>query len=141
MGDPRKGEVTDHYTARAITRFVRDTLGCSCPTEVFSRLELDPNVHVAGIDYPFTRIVIGERLLVLVVTSGDGEALRQGLPALISYGRAERDRMGYNRFRLVVAVTDSGELEPMADGVLGEMDDRVHLHVVGRWELPVLSGG
>ena len=41
-----------------VKRFVRDTLGCECPDEVFRRIDIDRQATLGG--EAATRIVIGE---------------------------------------------------------------------------------
>jgi hypothetical protein len=108
---------------------VRDTLGCTCPEEVFREIdELPPTP-----DSPVTRSwVIGDRLMIQILRTDDARALATRLPA-----RRERDRRGLNRVRLVIASDD-----PTAAGleVIPLPDDRIHLHVLPRAALAGLGG-
>jgi len=117
-----------------IRRFVRDTLGCTCPDSVFSRVDSRRNVQV-GEAVLSHRIDVGRRLLVYVLPNDDPEQLRARLAGLIASGRQERDRLGFNRLRVVVATWDLEKLGPLArelfDGA-DARDERVHLHLVGR---------
>lgn len=80
------------------------------------------------------RILIGGRLLIYVVPAalaGDPVALA---PRLLAAGVAERDREGFNRFRLVLL----GRVEPDAALALRRVcrgrvgaDARAHLHLIG----------
>jgi hypothetical protein len=120
MGDP------------AVERFVRETLGCGCPDEVFGDLRVEP----AGDGYE-AAIHVGGRLLVLLLRAADG-VTQQRFARAVAGGIARRDKEGYNRLRLVV-VTDRQEtaaieaaFSPLLDG-----HDRVHLHVVSAAECPL----
>ncbi|OQX45698.1 MAG: hypothetical protein B0D90_02135, partial [Candidatus Sedimenticola endophacoides] len=89
-----------------ITPFVR-RLGCRCPAALFERIESGIRRR-CGVDCQ--RILIGGRLLIYVVPAalaGDPVALA---PRLLAAGVAERDREGFNRFRLVLL----GRVEPDA---------------------------
>jgi len=127
--------MTGHGQApEPIRHFVRDTLGCTCPDSVFSRVDSRRNVQV-GEAVLSHRIDVGRRLLVYVLPSDDPEQLMAGLAGLIASGRQERDRLGFNRLRVVVATWDLERLGPVArrlfDGADGR-DERVHLHLVDR---------
>ena len=121
-----------------IERFVRGTLGCGCPDEVFQSItirRLPP-----GADRPpVVELLVGSRLLIHVVAPPADDSATDWLERLAANGRATRDRHGYNRFRLVVAAPDG--VAPAAD--LAERfarttvgDDRMHLHVVASDRLP-----
>lgn len=132
--------MTGHGQVSApIRHFVRDTLGCTCPDSVFSRVDSQRNVQV-GEAVLSHRIDVGRRLLVYVLPCDDPEQLRARLAGLIASGRHERDRLGFNRLRVVVATWDPDKLGPEAwrlfDGA-DARDERVHLHLVGR---PAVSG-
>ena len=49
-----------------IERFVRETLGCNCPAEVFARIE-DDSLPSTNSGPPIRRIAIGSRLLIYLV--------------------------------------------------------------------------
>ena len=123
----------------AIERFVRGTLGCQCPDEVFRDIELGP-LALPGSDGTGQRLVIGDRLLIHVVTAPERPELLP-LEELATAGRDERDRRGLNRFRLVVgmpaAASDAPSLEQRFNRALGG-DDRAHLHVLAADQLPIV---
>jgi len=117
-----------------LVSFVREGLGCGCPDEVFSFVQIKKKPDVfrgLPIDYLVT---IGDRLLVGIclsesLDSGMGEGIKKSLAA----GKKLRDSAGFNRFRLVVA---SEEADSIASAIqeqfndLAGLDDKVHLHVV-----------
>ena len=126
--------------AQALKFFIRDGLGCGCPDEVFSFIQIKKKPDVfrgLPIDYLVT---IGDRLLVAICLS---ESLNNGMGADIkeslAAGKQLRDRAGFNRFRLVVASEDADSIVPTIQeqfsGLTG-LDDRVHLHVVRPSVLP-----
>jgi hypothetical protein len=124
----------------AIEHFVRDTLGCQCPDEVFRQIEVSP---LAGPDGRGAgrRIVVGGRLLIHVVEAPKRLDEPDWLERLAAAGRDERDGRGYNRFRLVVATAtaagDTSALEGRFIRALGG-DERAHLHVVEADQLPIV---
>jgi len=122
----------------SIEHFVRGTLGCGCPDEVFQHLVVSRLPPIAGRP-PIVQLQVGSRLLIHVVAPPADAASGGWIEQLASNGRAARDRHGYNRFRLVIASPvvplPSRDLEDrFARAIVG--DDKVHLHVVDRGELP-----
>ena len=124
----------------AIERFVRGTLGCQCPDEVFRHVEVGPLPLPAGRGTG-RRLVIGDRLLIHIVEAPERLDAPDWLERLAAAGRDERDGRGYNRFRLVVATPtaagDPSALEGRFTRVLGA-DDRAHLHVLPADLLPIV---
>jgi len=123
----------------AIERFVRGTLGCQCPDAVFGNVEVGP-LALPGSIGTGRRLVIGDRLLIHVVTASERPELL-GLEELAIAGRDERDHLGLNRFRLVIgmptAASDTSSLEQRFRRALG-VDDRAHLHVLAAAPLPIV---
>lgn len=122
----------------AIERFVRGTLGCGCPDEVFEHLAVSRLPPTAGRP-PIVQLQVGSRLLIHVVAPPDGAAANGWIEQLAASGRTARDRHGYNRFRLVIASptppASTRELqERFARAIVG--DEKAHLHFVGSEQLP-----
>jgi len=127
-----------HADRASIERFVRGTLGCGCPDEVFEHLAVSRLPPIAGRP-PIVQLQVGSRLLIHVAALPGDAATCSWIEQLASSGRAARDRHGYNRFRLVIASpvppASARELEDrFARAIVG--DDKAHLHVVDRGELP-----
>jgi len=124
----------------AIERFVRGTLGCRCPDEVFRHVEVGPLPLPAG-GGTGRRLVVGERLLIHIVEAPERPDEPDWLERLAAAGRDERDGRGYNRFRMVVATPtaagDPSALEGRFTCALGG-DDRAHLHVLAADLLPIV---
>jgi hypothetical protein len=119
--------------------FVQKTLGCGCPEEVFSHIEYRTaipleNHLLAG------KINIGNRLLVYIAEIIKEEELSDLLPFLVKQGVAERDKLQFNRFRLVIAAEGNGNVEQHANTVFVnvEKDEKVHLHIIRKSEIPFL---
>jgi hypothetical protein len=123
----------------ALERFVRDTLGCQCPDEVFHNVEVGPLALPGGMGTG-RRLVIGDRLLIHVIAASQ-RPQRLQLEELAIAGRDERDRLGLNRFRLVVgmpaATSDAPAFEQRFRRALGG-DDRAHLHLLAADRLPIV---
>jgi hypothetical protein len=87
------------------------------------------------------RLVIGDRLLIHIVAASGRTDLFPQIEKLAAAGRDERDRRGYNRFRLVVAIPamtgDAASLGQRFSRALGG-DDRAHLHVLAADQLPIV---
>lgn len=125
-----------------ITRFVRGTLGCRCPDGVFQSIvigeERTPDNRV-----PFTRLLVGDRLLIYVLPASSAAMAPNTLAVLAGQGRAERDAKGYNRFRLVVASDDPAAQAVAARAIFEHVvghDEKAHLHLVIRGEIPMAIG-
>jgi len=119
--------------ADELVRFVRETLGCGCPDEIVARIAVESSeAGERGLD-------VGGRLMVRVLATDDPERVIETFPATVERLRAERDRRGFNRLRLVLAPPGSellgDRLAAVMDG-LAAADDRVHLHVAGAGDLP-----
>lgn len=124
--------------ATGIERFVQGTLGCQCPDEVFRHVEVGrlPAGGATG-----RRLVIGDRLLIHIVEAPERPDAPDWLERLAAAGRDERNRRGYNRFRLVVATStatgDPSALEGRFTRAL-RADARAHLHVLPADLLPIV---
>ena len=124
-----------------IKGFVRSTLGCSCPDDIFSDIEYRKHVKIPNCQLDVTKILVGQRLLVFVVFADNGAALLKELPGVIVFGKRERDLYGYNRFRLVVATDGTEAIGPLAQEAFRNsqiLDEKIHLHVVSGDEVAKL---
>ena len=118
-------------TCREIKTFVRNELECACPDEVFSLIhwEMNPDAF-AGLPVDCL-IRVGGRLLIAVCKSSEIGAW--SIVSLLITGRNLRDRLDFNRFRLVIVSDDPerdfAEYQARFSEMTG-MDEKVHLHVV-----------
>ena len=115
-----------------IEGFVRETLGCTCPAKVFAQIE-DDLLPATGSGPPIRRIAIGGRLLIYLIDIEKGPDADVQLAAWVRQGVAERDRLGMNRFRLVLAANHPERIADAAAASferLQALNDKVHLHVV-----------
>lgn len=119
------------YPAPALLRaFVREILGCTCPDAVFEVVERT-EVAAPGSGVPYTRWLIGDRLLIYLVRPQSAPAEIAG--ELAALGREDRDRRGLNRFRLVIAsAACEGEAHAVARAfaAVAGQDPKAHLHCV-----------
>ena len=140
-GRSRRYRLNPHHTDE-ITRFIRGTLGCQCPDDVFQSIVIGEE-RTADHGEPFTRLLVGDRLLIYIVPTSATAAVPDTLAALARRGQVERDAKGYNRFRLVIASRDAAAQSTAAravfDAALGH-DDKAHLHLVAGSEIPIALG-
>jgi hypothetical protein len=129
--------VTPRFHARPerIKHFIQNTLGCSCPEEVFRSIDVRRNVRLNSFIVLDSALIIGNRLLVYLAEAGSAGCIEEHLPVLVAAGKKERDERGLNRFRLVL-VADEPETVLWAAGKLFEelrgADGKVHLHVISK---------
>jgi hypothetical protein len=113
-------------------KFIRETLGCGCPEEVFDNLVLAEETIGDG-EAAVRTLLVGNRLLVVMLSCRDWNDLSGILPQLVGHYRQKRDEMGFNRVRLVVACDQPALLQPAASlcfaGLPG-VDERMHLHLL-----------
>ncbi|WP_373509499.1 hypothetical protein [Thiocapsa sp.] len=117
-----------------LERFVRETLGCTCPDEVFERVEIREGQPLPN-GGRVRRIAIGGRLLIYLVDSVPVDAVDRDTRRWTLSGRIDRDGAGMNRFRLVIGLDGlSGSHADRMKGAFAaacdEGDDRMHLHLV-----------
>jgi hypothetical protein len=117
---------------RRIERFVRERLGCACPSEVFADVRVTERPADFA-DLPVHRVLgIGGRLLLVVCTAAAAEALAGDLPRVVAAARGMRDRDGYRRVRILVPAADPAAARPLLEPPFiraSAGDERVHLHV------------
>ncbi|MHC4742690.1 MAG: hypothetical protein ACYS8Z_12300 [Planctomycetota bacterium] len=122
-----------------IKSFVKQTLGCTCPDEVFERIDCEGGVKLPGgieLDY---RIVIGDRLLIFVVGIDQFGSLAGVLPRLVTAGTQERDANGLNRFRLVLLTHHPDRIAEKASNIFNSLksDQKTHLHIIAKDDFPI----
>jgi hypothetical protein len=129
--------MNDTTNRQQIKHFVRDTLGCTCPDEVFEQIRQVEQCAVFASAHAVYEI--GGRLCVAVYAPVKWRELAQKLGLLVADGMQYRDQHGYNRFRLVIACSDDDAVIqlPQVFEALSGIDDKVHLHVVPPSQLPV----
>ncbi|MFD2111329.1 hypothetical protein [Thiorhodococcus fuscus] len=132
--------MTTEPASPELAQFIRQTLGCGCPPEIFEHVVDAPTAisRNAGIR---RRIDVGGRLLIYLVEPHDADQALTRLTNWISAGRTERDSAGMNRLRLVLALDsptpqDRARLESaFAEAAQG--DERLHLHILAPSTCPI----
>ncbi len=112
-----------------IKRFVQETLGCSCPEEVFNKIEYQN----AGSGIWERKVNVGDRLLIYILTMNEKSDIRHVISTALKQGIEERDNMGLNRFRLVLVSSRQKELRGSAEQAFKNSkytDEKAHLHIV-----------
>ncbi len=123
---------------QAVTRFVREVIGCNCPDEVFQHIEIQRGSSAVKACSADCELRVGGRLLILV-TSESVANLSSRLGQVFAEGKTARDEHKFNRFRLVVQTENAAqERERLlrAFEEVAETDERTHLHVLGKTEVP-----
>jgi hypothetical protein len=112
----------------AVRHLVRDLLGCTCPEEVFDDIDARWRGGVRTLE-----LRVGGRLLIHVRWPTDWLAADAALSGWIGEGRVARDREGFNRFRLVLALAPEGAASAGLRRRFAELagaDERLHLHLL-----------
>jgi len=119
-----------------IINLIRNTLRCSCPDEVFhtisregpdnqdilySMIESADPKAVAGVD---AIVSVGSKLIVVIC----GTVKEEDLAQLVSKAVSVRDRMNFNRARIVLKKTRISI--DTVDRLMAKFDNRVHLHTL-----------
>ena len=117
-----------------IKRFVQETLGCSCPEEVFNQIDYQKEYDgISG-----SKVNVGNRLLIYIITMEGKSSIQGVINSALERGVVERDKKGFNRFRLVLVACHPDELRSSAERAFnssGYTDEKTHLHVVNESEV------
>ena len=125
---------------KAITEFVRNTLGCNCPEEVFKYIDCRSIENIDEYIAPAYEINIGNRLLIFAAVIDEVDSLRPVLSKLVRAGIKKRDESKFNRFRLVLLTAPEIDIAEQASEIFSSLaaDDKVHLHVINKDDFPVI---
>ncbi len=124
------------HTNASIKHFVRESLGCACPDNVFENITVTERSDIFA--SASTVYEIGGRLFVAVFVPLDWHDMAKHLGKFVNAGKQYRDQHGYNRFRLVI-VTDNKDAAKhlqLAYDSLPNIDGKTHLHVIKPEVLP-----
>ena len=123
----------------SIKNFVRNTLGCKCPDNVFEQID---DRQVTSKISPHTRsITIGGKLLLYVWEVGSPDQLEEGVPAILAAGKKARNELGLNRLRAILVTGDPSIIKSQADlcfSQFSDLDEKMHLHVISRQGLAAI---
>jgi len=116
-----------------IKDFVQNTLGCTCPEEVYDEIEHYTDVRLTNDITLDEKLKVGRRLLIYVFTLNVRDRLINDLSVLVHIGMNERDALAFNRFRLVIKTGEIEDFTKLANSIFKSMninDDKVHLHII-----------
>ncbi|NQT00441.1 MAG: hypothetical protein HQ580_00305 [Planctomycetes bacterium] len=124
---------------KAIKEFVRNTLGCNCPEEVFQYIDCRTVVNIGENIVPVYEINIGNRLLIFAAGIDEVDSLRYVLSKLVQAGINKRDEKKFNRFRLVLLTARENDVAEEALGIFNSLvtDEKAHLHVINKDDFPI----
>lgn len=124
-----------------IKKFIKEVLGCKCPDNVFNAISVVHNPVEFDDLQKGDLLAIGGKLLIYLVITHDWSLLADSLEQILKRGREKRDAGKFNRFRLVIVTPD---IQPARQillrqfDTLGELDEKLHLHVITPDQLPKL---
>ena len=123
-------------TRAQIKAFVKGSLGCTCPDDVFDVVDDVGDVEIASGLSLLHKITVGNRLLIYVYEADSIGNLKEHVPILVRHGNEEKTRRGYNRFRLVLLSDAIGAVRPIAKPLFESANDQenTHLHIIDRGE-------
>ena len=120
-----------------IKRFVQETLGCSCPEEVFNKIDYQKESDgISG-----RKINVSDRLLIYIITMDRKSNIQGVIDLALEQGVEEREKNGLNRFRLVLVTSNPDELRRSAEHAFdssGYTDEKTHLHIVNESDVESL---
>lgn len=120
-----------------IKRFVQQTLGCSCPEEVFNNIDYrKEDAGIAG-----KKVIVGDRLLIYIITVDESSGIQGVIHSALQQGVGEREQKGLNRFRLVLVASRPDEVRSLAEQAFDSSeyaDEKTHLHIVNEGEVKSL---
>jgi hypothetical protein len=112
-----------------IKRFVQETLGCSCPEDVFNTIDYQKEADgVAG-----SKVTVGDRLLIYLIAMDRESSIQEVIDSALQQGVEEREKKKLNRFRLALVASRPDELRSLAERAFdrsGCRDAKTHLHIV-----------
>ena len=125
---------------KAIKDFVRNTLGCNCPEEVFKYIDCRTVVNIDEYIELAYEINIGNRLLIFAAAIDEVDSLISAIRKLVRAGIKKRDENKFNRFRLVLLTAPEIDIAEQASEIFSSLaaDDKVHLHVINKDDFPVI---
>ena len=112
-----------------VKRFVQDVLGCSCPEYVFNEI----NCNNECVAFSGRKITVGGRLLIYLITMDRKSCIQEVVNTALEQGVVERDKQGFNRFRLVIVASCPDDIRSLVEKAFnrsGCIDEKTHLHVV-----------
>jgi hypothetical protein len=121
-----------------LKKFIRYTLGCGCPKEVFNKIDYEKRQEEAW----DRRINVGDRLLVYIVHVDSENDLSPKLTLAMEAGVTERNNKKFNRFRLVLVTSNHHKISKLAEKTFCEstlFDEKTHLHLLSEDAIPAID--
>jgi hypothetical protein len=112
-----------------IKHFVQETLGCSCPEEVFDKISCQKGSD--GI--PGIKVSVGGRLLIYIITMDRQSDIKGVVNSALERGVDERGENEFNRFRLVLVSSRPDEFRSSAEQAFKHSrfaDNKTNLHIL-----------
>lgn len=115
-----------------LKHFIRKTLGCDCPDEVFKSITVQRLPAQANLAADYS-IDVGSRLLIFLTWASQHKLTADAMQQTCVTGRNVRDHQSFNRFRFVLITADQN---PLASDALASIDtllssdDKLHFHLV-----------
>jgi len=116
-----------------VKHLVRNVLGCACPDEVFSKIEIINNTNLECGEKAKYKINVGDRLLIFILSDADIVDMKTKIKEILFEGKNNRDFNGFNRFRLVILSSEKNLVEKeylAAFNQLYGIDEKIHLHII-----------
>jgi len=116
--------------------FTKNTLGCTCPDEVFQNIKFKSNIKLTENITLLNRINIGNRLLIYII-----EIEQQDVDTLISkavnHGINDRDKNNFNRVRIVLLSDSPEDISKKVYEIFNHLgpDEKTHLHIIPKDQL------
>ena len=130
----------DPVDSTRLRSFIRSTLGCGCPDDVLNFIDCTHTEIGEEQVTRISRIDVGGRLLVYVLDAAPNPYWAiSALPAIVAAGLVERDGLGFNRLRIVVAADEPEAIQHDVERCYADCapaDSNLHLHVVEAGDLP-----
>jgi hypothetical protein len=124
-----------------IEDFVRQSLGCNCPQEVFEYIDCQSAVKIDEntiLDY---EINIGNRLLIFAAGIDKTDSMQTFISKLVKAGTKKRNEMKFNRLRIVLLTTRINDIDEQAHEIFNSIitDEKIHLHIIDKNNFPLNS--
>ena len=84
------------------------------------------------------KVTVGDRLLIYIVNVNGTSSIQGVIHSALEQGVEERDKKGFNRFRLVLVASCPDGLRSSAEQAFddsGYTDEKTHLHIVNETDV------
>jgi len=126
--------MTATWNNEKLKAFVKNTLGCGCPEQVFEKIDVSKLLTVEH-EKEITRIVVGDTLLIYVMRPEPSGNFVDSAETVGLAGKIDRDTNNYNRFRLVVSSFEDDVQQKKVSERFSKSfntDEKMHIHFVNQ---------